>query len=238
MAKRTDTRPRRRPLNKDRVIRAAIELADAEGIEALSMRRLAKALGVEAMSLYNHVANKDEILAGITDAVASEIELPDGDVDWRTAIRRSAISARDVHVRHPWASGLSMSRQSGGPAMLRRSDWLLRTLREAGFPPDVVYHALHILEAYVLGFTVMHQSFPYRGEELAGLVDGFLRQLSEDQYPDLVDHVRQHLEPRAGEEGGFELGLDLLLDGLEQGCRTRRPSGARRRSGTTRRPRV
>src|SRR5262249_52778756 len=166
MAKRTDARTRT-PLSKELVLRAAVELADTEGIDALSMRRLARALGVEAMSLYNHVSNKDEILAGIVDAVAGEVELPPTELDWRTAIRRSAISARDVYIRHPWASGLSMSRRSGGPAALRHTDWTLRTLREAGFPSDVIYHALHILDAYVLGFTFMQLSFPYKGEELA-----------------------------------------------------------------------
>src|SRR6476646_5417988 len=141
MARRPGEGARRTPLNKERVLQAAVELADADGIEALSMRRLAKALGVEAMSLYNHVENKDEIVAGILDAVASEVELPSGDADWRTAIRRSAVSSRDVYVRHPWASGLSMSRRSGGPAAFRHSDWMLRTLREAGFSPHVIYHA-------------------------------------------------------------------------------------------------
>ena len=163
MARQTDggAAPRT-PLSKERVLRAAIVLADEGGIEALSMRRLARELGVEAMSLYNHVANKDEILAGIIDLVASEIALP-SDGDWKSAIRRSAISARDVRLRHRWASGLSMSRQSGGPAQLRHSDWMLRTLREAGFSKDLVYHAFHILEAYVLGSTVQQLNFPYKG---------------------------------------------------------------------------
>jgi AcrR family transcriptional regulator len=198
------------------VLRAAIDLADAGGIEALSMRRLAKELGVEAMSLYNHVANKDEILDGIVDVVVSEIELPSDGADWKTAIRRSAISARDVYLRHKWASSLSMSRQSGGPARLRHGDWLLRTLREAGLSKDLTYHAFHILEAYTLGFTVQQLNFPYEGEELAGLAAAFLQQLPADEYPDLVEHVRQHLEPRHGDEGGFELGLDLILDNLER----------------------
>jgi AcrR family transcriptional regulator len=178
------------------------------------MRKLAKELGVEAMSLYKHVANKDAILSGIIDMVASEIELPDGP-DWRTALRRNAISARDVFVRHRWAGRLWMSQQSGGAARLRLSDWMLRTLREAGFSQDLVYHAFHILEAHTLGFTVMQLSFPYKGEELAGMANMFLEQLGPDQYPDLVEHVRQHLEPHEG-EGGFEVGLDLLLDGLER----------------------
>ena len=201
------------PLSKERVLRAAIAFADEQGIEALSMRKLAKELGVEAMSLYKHVANKDEILAGVLDLVASEIELPEGP-DWRTALRRNAISTRDVFVRHRWAGRLWMSQQSGGPERLRLANWMLKTLREAGFSGDLIYHAFHILEAHILGFTVMQLSFPYKGEELAGMTDSFLARIGDD-YPDLVEHVRGHLDPPQG-EGGFELGLDLLLDGFER----------------------
>jgi len=201
------------PLSKERVLRAALAFADEHGIEALSMRKLAKELGVEAMSLYKHVANKNEILAGALDLVASEIELPDGP-DWRTALRRNAISTRDVFVRHRWAGRLWMSQQSGGPERLQLANWMLKTLREAGFSGDLIYHAFHILEAHILGFTVMQLSFPYKGEELAGMTDMFLAQLG-DGYPDLVEHVKAHIEPPKG-EGGFELGLDLLLDGFER----------------------
>jgi AcrR family transcriptional regulator len=213
------TRPtaaRRTPLNRERVLRAAIALANERGAEELTMRKLAKELGVEAMSLYNHVANKDEILDGIVDNVAAEVDLPPDEVDWKTAIRRSAISARDVYVKHPWASSLSMSRQSGGPGRLRHGDWVLRTLREAGFSKDLTYHAYHVLEAYVLGFTVLQLSFPYQGEELAAMATAFFEQLPVDEYPDFVEHAKQHLEPHHGEKGGFELGLDLILDGLER----------------------
>jgi AcrR family transcriptional regulator len=217
MAKQTDsTAPPRTPLSKERVLRAAVALADESGIETLSMRRLARELGVEAMSLYNHVANKDEILDGIVDAVVGEIELPSDEVDWKTAIRRSAISARDVYLQHRWACSLSMSRQSGGPARMRYADWLLRKLREAGFAKDVIYHAFHILEAYVLGFTVQQLNFQYTEQELADLAGSFLRQLPAGAYPDFVEHVEQHLEPRHDDEGGFERGLDLILDGLDR----------------------
>ena len=210
------SRAPRAPLSKERVLRAAVNLADAEGLERLSMRRLAKELGVEAMSLYNHVSNKDEILAGMLEVVVGEIELPADEEDWKVAMRRSAISTRDVLRRHSWASTVWMSSQSGGAAQLRRMDWMLRMLREAGLQMDLVYHALHILEAYALGATVQHQSFPYGREELAGLADAFLRQLPAAEYPDLVEHVKQHLDPPAGVEGGFELGLDLILTGLER----------------------
>jgi AcrR family transcriptional regulator len=213
MAKQTDAP--RTPLSKERVLRAALELADAEGIEALSMRRLAKELGVEAMSLYNHVANKNEILGGIIDLVAGEFDLPADESDWKTAMRRNAISSRDVLLRHRWATSIWMT-QGGGPARLRNGDWMLRTLREAGFSPELIYHAFHILESYVLGYTLQQLNFPYKGEELAGLAADFLKQIPVEDYPDLVEHIHQHIEPHDEETSGFELGLDLILDGLDR----------------------
>jgi len=206
----------RTPLSRKRVLRAAITLADEGGIEALSMRKLAKELGVEAMSLYNHVANKDEILDGIIDVVAAEADLPSDGADWKNAIRQSATSIRDVFLRHPWACSLWMSRRGDGSARLRRSDWMLRMLRDAGLSKDLTYHAFHIVESHILGFTLQQLNFPYQGEELAGLAATFLQQLPVGEYPDFVDHVMQHLEPRHGDEGGFEFGLDLILDGLER----------------------
>jgi len=198
------------------VLDAAVALADEGGIEAVSMRRLARELGVEAMSLYNHVANKDEILHGMVEVITDEAELPPGGTEWKAAIRQSAISTRDMFVRHPWASGLWMSRQGGGTARLRRADWLLRTLREAGLPSELTYHAYHIVESHVLGFTVQQLNFPHRGEELEAIANRFLARLPGGEFPDFVEHVKQHLEPHEGDEGGFELGLDLILDGLER----------------------
>jgi AcrR family transcriptional regulator len=209
-------RKTRAPLSRERVLRAAVALADEHGIEALSMRRLGRQLGVEAMSLYNHVANKDEILDGIIDVVAGEIDLPSDRDDWKAAIRQSAISTRDVLLRHPWACSLWMTRQGDGSARVRRGDWMLRTLREAGLSEDLIYHTFHIVESHILGFTFQQLSFPYTREELAGMATTFLQQLPADEYPDFVEHVKQHLEPRQGDEGGFELGLDLILDGLER----------------------
>ena len=197
------------------MLRAAVRLADEGGIEAVSMRRVAKELGVEAMSLYNHVANKDEILGGIIDLVAGEIELPADSSDWKSAIRQSAISTRDMFLRHRWASGLWMTAQGAGAARIRRGDWMLRTLREAGLSPDLTYHAYHIVESHILGFTFQQLSFPYKPEEISGMAERFLQRLPADDFPDFVEHVKQHLEPREG-EGGFELGLDLVLDSLER----------------------
>ena len=213
--KATASKEPRIPLSRERVLRAAIALADEGGIEALSMRKLARELGVEAMSLYNHVANKDEILDGIIDLVAGEIDLPADETDWKTAIRQSAISTRDVFLSHPWASSLWMSR-AGGSARLRRGDWMLRTLREAGLSKDLTYHAFHIVESQILGFTAQQLNFPYKDEELAGMAETFLQQLPAGEYPDFVEHVMQHLEPHDGDAGGFELGLKLILDALER----------------------
>jgi AcrR family transcriptional regulator len=204
------------PLSRERVLRAAITLADDGGIEALSMRKLAKELGVEAMSLYNHVANKDEILDGIIDLVTSEVEAPADGTDWKAAIRQNAIATRDVFLRHRWACNLAMSRQGAGSARLQRGDWMLRTLRQAGLSKDLTYHAYHVIESHILGFTMQQLNFPYSEDELAGMAATFLQQLPADEYPDFVEHVMQHLEPHDGDEGGFELGLDLILDGLER----------------------
>jgi AcrR family transcriptional regulator len=227
MARRADSTARRaapnpeprRPLSRERVLRAALALADRGGLDSLSMRRIAEELGVEAMSLYYHVANKDAILDGIIDVVAGEIDLPTVGTDWKAALRQNAISARNALLRHPWACNLWMSHRGDGPARLRHEEWMLRTLRAAGFSKELTYHAFHILESHLLGFALQQLSFPHKGEELAGLAADFLRQLPADEYPHFAEHVRQHLEPpepRHGDEGGFELGLDLILDGLER----------------------
>ena len=142
----------RTPLNRQRVLDAAVTLADRDGVAALSMRRLAQELGVEAMSLYHHVANKDAILDGIVDVVFAEIELPDAEAGWREAMRRRAISVRDALRRHPWATGLMESRPTPGPANLRHHDAVLGVLRGAGFPRELTAHAYALLDSYIYGF--------------------------------------------------------------------------------------
>jgi AcrR family transcriptional regulator len=207
----------RTPLNRDRVLHAAITLADENGIDALSMRRLARTLGVEAMSLYNHVANKDDLLNGITDLVLREIELP-SDEDWKAALRRSAISAHEVLRSHPWACNLALSPARVVPGSVRRADWLLRTLREAGFSPEITYHAYHALDAHILGFTLWQLGHGIVDEKhLADLAATFLQAFPADEYPDLHEHAQQHMTGFGrGEKGAFELVLDLILDGLER----------------------
>jgi AcrR family transcriptional regulator len=207
---------RRTPLNRERVLHAAIALADEGGIEALSMRKLAQELGVEAMSLYNHVANKDDILDGIVELVASEIDLALNGADWKTAMRRRATSAHEVLSRHHWACSLWMSSRTFGPARMRFADSILRGLREAGFSNDLTYHAFHVLQSHVMGFTLQERNLDFDVEELKKLAARFLRDFPAAEYPDLAEHIRQHMEPSDEHQGTFEFGLDLILDSLER----------------------
>ena len=214
MTPHTDPTPApRAPLRRDRVLQAAIRLADEGGIESLTMRKLGRALGVEAMSLYKHVANKDDVLDGIVDLVEGEIELPSSAQDWRAAIRTCAISAHEVLRRHPWAPSLIMARFR--PARIRYMDWILGRLRGAGFSPQLAYHAYHALDSHILGFTLWEAGHSVDTDDLADAVGTFLRELPVDDYPHFAEHVQQHLtEPGLDDVGGFEFELDLILDGL------------------------
>ena len=209
--------PKRTPLSRERVLRAAVALADKDGIEALSMRRLGNELGVEAMSLYNHVANKDDLLNGITDLILGEIELP-SDADWKDALRRHAISAHDVLVAHPWASSLALSPDRASEVSVRRANWMLGQLREAGFSADVTYHAYHALDSHILGFTLWQLGHGIVDQEqIADLAASFFRMYPPEEYPHLYEHAQQHLSGFGrGEPGAFELVLDLILDGVER----------------------
>ena len=207
---------RRAPLNRDRVLRAAISLVDQDGIESLSMRKLGQALGVEAMSLYNHVASKDEILDGIADHVLSEIDLPATNADWEEAIWRCGISAHDTLAAHPWACTLIMSIPRLLPARLRYIDAVLGCLREAGFSATAAYHGYHALDSHILGFTLWEAGHAVSEDNAADFM-AFVPQLAQDGYPYLAEHAAQHL---AGigpeEEGEFEFGLRLIVDGLRR----------------------
>jgi AcrR family transcriptional regulator len=206
----------RRPLSRERVLQAALTLVDAQGLDALSMRRLAQELGVEAMSLYNHVENKDDIVAGILDLVGAEVPPPADDVDWKTALRARAIAAHEAFVRRPWAARIWMSSSRPNADRLADANTVLRHLREGGLSPALTYRAFHALEGYTLGYTLQRLDFPYDERQVKLLADRFLRDFPVDTYPDLAEHIRQHLEPRDAEPGSFEFGLDLILDGLER----------------------
>jgi AcrR family transcriptional regulator len=209
---------RREPLSRGQVLRAAVALADQGGIGALSMRKLGQALGVEAMSLYNHVASKGDLLDGMIDVVFSEIGLPDSDEGWKPAMRRRAISAREVLGRHRWAIGLMESRRSPGPATLRHHDAVLGCLRAAGFSVEMTAHAYSLLDSYIYGFALQEASLPFgTAEETAQVAREIAGQLPAGQYPHLAELATGHvLQPgyRYGDE--FEIGLDLILAALQR----------------------
>jgi AcrR family transcriptional regulator len=217
------TEPRARPnLSRDRVLRAAIALADAEGIESLTMRKLGVELGVEAMSLYRHVANKDDLLDGMIDGVFGEIDLPTGQTDWKTALRTRAISTRAAMSRHPWATGLMESRTTPGPATLRHHNAVIGTLRKAGFSIELAAHAFSALDSYIYGFALQETSLPFdTAEETTKVAQAILARLSPDEYPHLTEMAVEHvLQPGYDYGEEFEFGLDLILDGLERACHT------------------
>ena len=212
----------REPLSKERILFAAIALADEGGIETLSMRKLGQQLGVEAMSIYNHVPNKDAILDGMVDMVAGEIAVPsenarpaDG-VDWKTAMRRRAISAHAVLVRHPWASALIVSRVNVGPAMLRYVDSTIGVLRNAGFSYDLVDRAWNAMDSHIYGFTLQELNFPFEPDEYADVAAEYRPQLPADDYPYLAELTELVMSKRHDGVAKFEFGLDLMLDGLER----------------------
>lgn len=206
----------RAPLTRERVLKTAVALADKIGIAALSMRRLGQELRVEAMSLYKHVAHKEDLLGGIVDRVVGEIAVPVIGGDWKAAMRRRALSAHEVLMRHPWATMLLVSRANVGPAMLRYVDATIGCLREAGFSFAMADHAWNAIDSHVYGFTLQKLNFPFKPDEYAAAAKGFLPQLPPAQYPYLRGMSEQVI---AGQHSGLHdltFGLELLLDGLER----------------------
>jgi AcrR family transcriptional regulator len=211
-----DAQPRL-PLSRDRILDAALELADEGGIESLSMRRLGQSLGFEAMSLYNHVANKDDLIDGILDLVLAESAPPAPTGDWVAVIRTSAISVHDALHRHPWACAPLMTPARVRPARLRYMDSLLGRLREAGFSADTTYHAYHVLDAYIFGFSLWQAGHTASAPQIAEMAEAVERLVPADEYPYLHEHARQHLTDGPHQQvSAFEVGLDLILDGLRE----------------------
>jgi AcrR family transcriptional regulator len=208
----------RAPLSRERVLGAAVALADRGGIGALSMRKLAQELGVEAMSLYHHVAGKDAILDGLIDIVFSEIELPSGRTDWKDAMRQRAISAREALRRHPWATSLMESRPTPGPANLRHHDAVLGILRNAGFSIELAAHAYSLLDAYIYGFALQENSLPFgTPEETAEVAQTIMAEFAAGTYPHLTEIAVEHvLQPGYDYGNEYQFGLDLILDGLDR----------------------
>ncbi len=217
-AMKTDTVRKREPLDTDKVVRAAIDLADEEGVHALTMRRLAERLGFKVMALYNHVANKDELLALMVDAIAGSIELPSGSDEAMRAVRSHAIATRAVFVQHPWAPAL-WQRYLPGPNRIDHMEGLLRTLDRSGLSADTAHFGFHAVNNHVLGYTLQElamefdRSDPAASETIGSETIGqFLASVAPETHPHTIAHVQQHLNGDSG--SSFELVLDLILDGL------------------------
>lgn len=208
--------PPRTPLTREHVLRAAVAFADEHGIGSLTMRRLGTLLGVEAMSLYNHVRGKGDLLDGMVDLVFAEIELPADGEDWQDAMRRRARSARSTLARHRWAVGLMESRATPGQATLRHHDAVIGCLRRAGFSLELTAHAYSVLDSYVYGFALQEAALPFDGpEQTAEVAAQIMGTLPTGDYPHFAELAKHHVL-RAGYDHGdeFDYGLELILDGL------------------------
>lgn len=208
----------RQPLTKARVLEAAVRVADRGGVEAITMRKVAQELGVEAMSLYHHVPNKDAILDGVVDVVFAAIDLPDADRgDWRESLRARAFSARAVLTRHSWALGLMDSRRHPGPATLRHHDAVLGVLRRAGFSLPMAAHAVSLIDSYIGGYVLQEKNLPVAdADDVEAVAGGILDALPADEFPYLAEMITHHaLRPGYDHTTEFGYGLDLVLDALE-----------------------
>ena len=207
---------KRLPLNRERILAAAVEIADERGVGSVTMREVASRLGVEAMSLYNHVANKDDILDGMADLVAEQFDLPE-DVDhWREAMRRRAVSAHEVFGRHPWAPMLFDSRESSGPSRLRYFDWVLGTLMRAGFSVDDAARAFSLLDSYIYGFGIQQFNASAGDDSLEDAAEAILAYIPPATYPYLHRMALHAMESGWDAEADFSFGLEIVLDGLER----------------------
>jgi len=209
--------PRQRArLTRERVLRAAVEVADAGGLGALTIRSLAQELGAKPMSVYYHVANKDEILDGIVDYVFSKIELPSPGGDWRAELHRRAASARSVLRQHRWAIVLMESRTSPGPATLRHHDAVIATLRAAGFSRELTAHAYALIDSYTYGFALQEAALPFEGPEtMADIAEPIMERFRAGDYRHLVEMATEYyLKPGYDFGDEFDFGLELIFDAL------------------------
>lgn len=212
----TSARTPRPPLSRERVIRTAVAVADEKGSAALTMRAIAEPLGVEAMSLYHHVAGREDVLDGMVDAVFGEIDLPPSGTDWKSAMRHRAASARTVLRRHPWAVALMDSRSRPGPATLRHHDAVIGALRAGGFSVAMTAHAFSLIDSYLYGFVIQELSLPFSGSaELGEVAGAILDEMPADAYPHLTELATEHaLKPGYDYADEFTFGLTLILDAL------------------------
>ena len=208
---------RRARLSRDKVLRTAMAVADAGGLETLTMRTLGQELGVGPMAFYRHVANKEDMVDGIVDLVFSEVDLPAIGADWKAAMRDRAISLRDVLSRHRWAIGLMESRRNPGPANLRHHDAVIGSLRAGGFDMAMAAHAYSALDGYIYGFALTKMSLPFENTaEIAEVAETMLAPFPLNAYPNLAAFITEHaMQPGYDYADEFEWGLDLILDALE-----------------------
>ncbi len=217
MPRRSRSDEPRQPLSRERVLRAAMSLADERGIEALTMRELAGRLGVEAASLYNHVSGKDDLLLGMTDLAIAEIDLPSESAGWREAMRRRAMSARGLFGRHPWAAVLIDTRMQGEPTALAYADRVLRTLLRAGLSPAVAGNVFLVLDSYIYGYE-RQRSILARddGGDSTDTAQDVGDAIAPGAFPALAQVAAAYTEQPFDEDAGFAFGLDMLLDGIER----------------------
>ncbi len=219
--------PKRLPLSRDRIVAAAMELADRGGLDTVTLRAVAERLGVEAMSLYKHVTNKDDILDGLVETVMGEMTLPDRRLGWREFLKARALTMRDVLLRHRWAAMLVESRTTPTRARLRTNDAVVGVLRSSGFSIELAYGTLLAIDSYTYGFTLQEAATPFEPEERTEVIRELSPAIARDDYPHLVE-MMDFLTARAteapsvgaashaGATADFELGLGLFLDGLER----------------------
>jgi AcrR family transcriptional regulator len=232
--RRSRNKPPRQPLSRERVLQAALTLVDTGGVASLSMRGLAGTLGVEAMSLYKHVANKDEVLNGLVELVIAEIELPPAGQEWRSAMRERAISARRVYLRHPWAAGLVESRIHGSPVGLSYANSVLELLRQGGFTVPMAHRAFLWIDSYLYGFVMQEVHWPFEEADIGEMAEALTTQLSPREYPHLLEAMGDVVASSVdGNFSGvydaqFRDGLELILDALARRRDGQEPGAAGR----------
>jgi AcrR family transcriptional regulator len=225
--------PARLPLSRERVLETAMAIADEQGLSAVTMREVGRALGVEAMSLYKHVENKDDILDGLVDRVFSDMVVPPASRGWQAALRERARTARVVLLRHPWAPALVESRLSPGPNRLRHHDAVIGLLRGAGFSMELAYGAFLVIDSYIYGFVLQEVAVPFEPEERPGVVESLRPAIPAEAYPNIAAMMQFLIErgasqdrrgssTAAGYSADFELGLDLLFESLARRLQPRR----------------
>lgn len=205
-------------LNREHVLKTALQIADQEGIHALTMRRLAVELNIEAMSIYHHVANKNMLQDGMIDLIFTEIEVPSSDDNWKNALRKRSISMYQALIRHPWAIGLMESRGTPGQANLRHHNAVLGCLRENGFSLPATAHAYSVLDSYIYGFALTEQNLPFKNsEDAVDVATAMMAQMPNNEYPYLTEITVQHaLQPGYAYAKEYEIGLEIILDSLER----------------------